>query len=78
MIIVDRVLNDIAICIKDGVQIDIPLSNIDGQVGEKDILCFDEISTMYSVQAEETKKREDAISVRFARIKNQHKKEQTE
>ena len=73
MIIVDRILNDLAICINDGVQIDIPISKIEGKVSEGDLLYFDESDIKYSKQVDEPQKCKDGLSERFNRIKTRNK-----
>lgn len=73
LIVVDKILNDLAVCEKDGTVMDIPLSQINGSVQEGDLLCIDDSGTRYSVQAEETQQRKDALSKRFKGIIRQQK-----
>lgn len=72
MIIVDRILNGLAVCIKDGISVDIPLSAISGNVREGDALLADESQTQYSVDNIETQKRRTNITERFNRIKKRN------
>lgn len=73
LIIVDRIEKDMAVCEKDGVFIDIPISQIKGNVNEGDKLYFDEGSAEYIIDAKGTEERRNQISAHFERIKNRRK-----
>lgn len=74
MIIVDRIIDGLAICEKDGASINIPLSQITGNVREGDMLRENESGVRYSVDSEETRNRRTALSERFERIKAKQNK----
>lgn len=74
MMIVDRIINGIAVCENDGSMMDIPLSAITGNVREGDVLRVDKNDAQYIVDTDETQKRRDAITERFERIKARNKK----
>lgn len=73
MIIVDRIIDGLAICEKDGTTISIPLSVIVGNVREGDVLCEIKSSAGYAIDTTETSNRRESISSRFERIKNRHR-----
>lgn len=72
MIIVDRIEGIIAICIQDTKQIDIPLSKINGNVSEGDILAYNDSSMLFEIKSDETTSRRESISKRFDRLKKRN------
>ena len=69
MIIIDRILNEIAICEKDGAMVNIPISQIDGQVHEGAILKASNGGTRYAIDIAGTKARAASIAERFNALK---------
>jgi methyl coenzyme M reductase gamma subunit len=74
LIVVDRIVNGIAVCEADGKTVDIPLSQIRGKIREGDVLRVSEDGAMYSADAEKTAQRSAVISARFDRIKAKNQK----
>lgn len=74
MIIIDRIIDAVAVCEADGSVIEIPLSAINGDACEGDVLCPDENGKRYTINADETQKRRTMLAERFTRITNRHKK----
>jgi len=70
MIIVDRIINAIAVCEIDGAGIaDIPVSSISGDVREGSVLIEAGDKLRYIVDEEETRRRRTDITERFNRLK---------
>ena len=75
MIIVDRIINGIAVCEIDGAAIaDIPLSSINGNVREGSVIIEAGDKLRYIVDEEETLRRRADITERFNRLKARGKK----
>jgi len=68
MIVVDRIINEIAVCIKEDKSIDIPISSIDGQVKEGAVLIPNDAGDRYYVDDEETERRRSELTARFRRL----------
>ena len=68
MIVVDRIINEIAVCIKEDKSIDIPISSIDGQVKEGAVLIPNAAGDRYHVDDEETGRRRSELTTRFRRL----------
>jgi len=71
MLVVDRIIGNIAVCVRGDEAIDIPLAEIDGEPREGDVLR--ENGTRYAVDTAATGHRTAAIQERFNRIKNRSK-----
>ena len=70
MIIVDRIINGIAVCEVDGLTtVDIPLSSISGNVREGAVIQKADGESRYIVDDDDTQRRKAAISERFNRLK---------
>jgi len=69
MIVVDRIINEIAVCITEDKSIDIPISSIDGQVKEGAVLIPNADGDRYHVDDEETGRRRSELTERFNRLK---------
>jgi hypothetical protein len=73
MIVVDRILNGVAVCIREDEAFDVPLSAIGGAVREGAVLRKD--GGRYTVDDRETARRTDAIKSRWDRIKKRGSQE---
>ena len=71
ILVVDRIVGGIAVCVRGDETLDIPLTEIDGEPREGDILTT--IGERYAVDAAATDHRTAAIQERFNRIKNRNK-----
>lgn len=72
MIIIDRILNEQAVCFINDKYVDIPLSEIKGNAYEGDVLIADK-SGKYMIYSEETKNRRNLLTERFNKIKVNNK-----
>ena len=71
MLVVDRIIDGMAVCVREDETIDIPLTDIDGEPREGDILATN--GERYAVDTAATDHRTAAIQERFNRIKNRNK-----
>ena len=71
LLVVDRIIDGIAVCVRGDDAIDIPLAEIDGEPREGDVLR--ENGARYTVDVTATGHRTAAIQERFNRIKNRSK-----
>jgi len=73
VIVVDRIINGIAVCIKEDDSIEIPLSSITGAVKEGSVLRACVSSDQYFVDTEKTESRRESMVSRFDRLKKRNR-----
>jgi len=70
MLVVDRIIGGIAVCVREDETVDIPLSDIQGNVREGDVLRAE--GGRYAMDTDETARRTAAIQERWNRIKSKN------
>jgi len=73
MIVVDRIIDGIAVCIEEYKSIEIPLSSIVGAVKEGSVLRACVSSDQYFVDTEKTESRKESMANRFDRLKKRNR-----
>jgi|GEM_PF-1490250 len=76
MIIIDRIVGDIAVCENGDEMVNIPISSILGKAREGDVLIEDKSKLTYTIDVFSTEQRRASINDSFSRLKARNPKNQ--